>query len=80
MAIRTPSKTLYFDTLAYQGGRAMEGLLFIEFRLVNESSKKAHYAPTNTPPGFVAKKIRVRKRGTDPAPTRITATFDLGWD
>ena len=80
MPIRTPSKTLYFDTLAYQGGRAMEGLLVMEFRLVDESSNKARYAPTSRPPGLEVKEIRVRKRKTSPAPPRITATFDLGWN
>ena len=79
-AIRTPSKTLYFDTLAYQGGLRVEGLLIVEFSLVDESDSEARYAPAGAPAWFQAEGIRVVKRDLDPMPVRITATFDLGRD
>ena len=79
-AIRTPSKTLYFDTLAYQGGWRVEGLLVMEFRLVDESDYEARYTPTSAPAWFQADGIRVEKREPGPAPARISATFNLGWD
>lgn len=79
-AIRTPTKTLYFDTLAYQGGLAMEGMLVMEFIRVEESHEEASYAPVNAPAGFVAQGIRLEKRRQRRPPTRIIATFDLGWD
>ena len=79
-AIRTPTKTLYFDTLAYQGGQRVEGLLVMEFHLVDESDREAFYVPANAPAWFEAQGIRVEKRRPDPAPVRIAATFDFGWD
>ena len=77
-AIRTPTKTLYFDTLAYQGGGALEGLLVMDFRLVDESHDEVRYAPANAPAGFVTDGIRLKKRTEGPSPRRISATFDLG--
>ena len=77
--IRTPSKTLYFDTLAYQGGWSMRGLLVVEFLLDSESEFEAWYKPINAPKGFQADGIRVERRRKGPALSRITATFDVGW-
>ena len=77
-AIRTPSKTLYFDTLAYQGGLSVTGLVVIEYELNSESSDTAYYAPRFAPEGFDAGGIRVKKQVPGPAPKRIAATFDFG--
>ena len=77
--IRTPSKTLYFDTLAYQGGWSIKGLLVVEFALDGESEFEARYRSINAPKGFQADGIRVEKREKGPAPRWITATFDVGW-
>ncbi len=52
----------------------------MEFRLVEETRYEAHYAPTSVPAWFQTEGIRVEKRRLGPAPRRIAATFDLGWD
>ena len=78
--IRTPTKTLYFDTLAYQGGLGVEGLVVMEFRLTNESEHEARYMPASAPAWFHAEGIRVKKVTSNPAAARIIATFDVGGD
>ncbi len=79
-AIRTPTKTLYFDTLAYQGGLGVKGLIVVEFRLTDESEHEARYAPASAPAWFQAEGIRVRKEPSSPAAARIIATFNVGGD
>ena len=76
--IKTPSKTLYFDTLAYQGGLSVTGLVVMEYTLNSESPDTAYYAPQFAPEGFDPGEIRVKKRIPGPAPKRITSTFDFG--
>ena len=79
-AIRTPTKTLYFDTLAYQGGLGVEGLVVIEYSLTDESEHEARYMPASAPAWFQAEGIRVKKVGSNPAAARIIATFNVGGD
>ena len=79
-AIRTPTKTLYFDTLAYQGGLGVKGLVVVEFRLTDESEHEARYMPASAPAWFQAEGIQVKKVASKRAAARIMATFDVGGD
>lgn len=74
--IRTPTKTLYFDTLAYQGGLSMDGLVALEFELASETEDHAEYVPTGKPRGFEAA-LRIRRSPDRPVGKRIPATFHL---
>ena len=74
--IKMPGSTRYLDTIAHEGGIRIEGFTVVEYRLVSQDERQAHYEPCYHPAEFKSGPIQVRKRSAETAPHRLIGLFD----
>lgn len=74
--IRMPGSTRYFDTIAHEGDIPIEGFAVIEYGLISQDEKHAHYEPYYQPAGFQSGQIQVEKTTQEDAPNKIIGLFD----